>query len=484
MRTAKTLSLFLILILFFGTVSYVSPLSVTHAQQAPPPQVPPVDVSELSKAVKENGKITVIVTLNTEFTPEGYLAKAQAALQRASIKNSQDALLDLLSPDTHVGYKAKYAPIITLTTDENGLNKLASSTLVKDITQEQILKPHLLETIPLIGATNAHDFGITGLGQTIAILDTGVESAHDFLSGKVVAEGCFSKTGSNGICPNPDSFGDSIEPGAAAPCTTDSGCFHGTAVAGVAAGNGTGPGGQPMSGIAKDSTIIAAQITHFDPDDGGTPATTTDIIAASEWVFSLRHQFNIASVNLSFGLNQPFKSISQCSGFSFEPIIANLESAGIAFVASSGNNGFKTALVFPACLEKIISVGATTKDDQVIGFSNSATFLDLLAPGVSITTSTLDNDFTTISGTSFSAPHVAGAFALLKEKNPHLPVTKDLDSLKTTGVLITDGANSHPRIQVDDALGVKKSCDALEKENPSEEKGKGKGIAKGKNICV
>ena len=97
--------------------------------------------------------------------------------------------------------------------------------------------------------------------------------------------------------------------------------------------------------------------------------------------------------------------------------------------------------------------------DEVSDFSNSSPALDLLAPGRWITSSYPEYYFATVSGTSQAAPHVAGAWAVLKSKAPNASVEQLLSALKSTGVSITDSRNNitRSRIQVDAALGVLES---------------------------
>src|SRR5439155_376032 len=112
----------------------------------------------------------------------------------------------------------------------------------------------------------------------------------------------------------------------------------------------------------------------------------------------------------------------------------------------------------PACVSTAVSVGATTKDDQVADFSNVAPFLSLFAPGVSIISSFAGGGFAIASGTSMAAPHVAGTWAVLKQAKPTANVDEILQALTGTGVMIEDTlagtGTTRPRIQVDLALSA------------------------------
>jgi subtilisin family serine protease len=170
-------------------------------------------------------------------------------------------------------------------------------------------------------------------------------------------------------------------------------------------------------------------------------------------VYSLKDTYNIASVNMSLGGGQYF---SNCDSTfpSFKTAVDNLRSAGIATVIASGNNSYTNSISFPACISSAISVGATDKSDVVASYANSASFLNFLAPGSSITSSYPGGLYATASGTSMATPHVAGAWAVLKSAKPTATVSEVLTALVNTGKPITDARNSitKPRIQVDQAV--------------------------------
>lgn len=108
----------------------------------------------------------------------------------------------------------------------------------------------------------------------------------------------------------------------------------------------------------------------------------------------------------------------------------------------------------PGCISSAVSVGSTTKTDQVSSFSNSASFLSLLAPGSSINSSVPGNQFAVFNGTSMATPHVAGAWAILKQRVPNATVIQVLTALQNTGLPVLDTRNNitKPRIRIRQAL--------------------------------
>ena len=244
------------------------------------------------------------------------------------------------------------------------------------------------------------------------MLDTGVDKAHSFLAGKVVSEACFSA----GDCPGGASSSTAV--GSGVPCTYAPGdCEHGTHVAGIAAGRGTS-----FNGVAPGANLIAINVfSRFDSGCGNRPTPcarsfTSDQIKGLERVMALRSSLRISSVNMSLGGGQ---HTANCDTDSRKAAIDNLRSTGIATVISSGNDGSATAVSAPACISTAITVGSTTKTDVVSSLSNSSSLVELLAPGSSINSSVPGGGFGSKSGTSMAAPHVAGAWAVLRQVVPN-----------------------------------------------------------------
>jgi subtilisin family serine protease len=422
----------------------------------------PVVPSHLVQRAAAAGSVRVIVQVGVTAGPEAMLAGDQAvAAQRHLIGSAQSLVLSRLSS---LGHRALHqyttVPFLAVEGGPDVLRALESLRgLVVSVEEDQLHRPVLAESGPLVQAPTAWGAGFDGTGQVVAILDTGVDKFHSFLAGKVVEEACFS---ANGNCPNLGTV--QIGPGAGVPCTyAPSDCQHGTHVAGIAAGRGT-----TFSGVARGAQIMAVQV--FSRIDsvftcGGPPtcalAFTSDILAGLDRVNDIRGTRNFASVNMSLGGGTPTAGCDS-SNFAMKAMIDSLRAAGIATVIASGNNGATAGLSSPACISTAISVGSTTDGgfggtpvDRVSSFSNSAFTLSLLAPGQVTTSSVPGGAFANFQGTSMATPHVAGAWAVLKQVNPSATVSQILTTLQNTGVPVVDFRNglTKRRIRLFDAIG-------------------------------
>jgi hypothetical protein len=295
------------------------------------------------------------------------------------------------------------------------------------------------------------------------VIDTGVQSSHPFLSGQVVSEACLSGNLDQpdlAVCPGDDpTF--AVGPGTGEPCPFN-GCAHGTHVAGIVAGK-NGPASAP-SGTAPGAKLLAIQAASkdLDPASCAQQALTTpcpvfydvDLVDGLWISFQEANALDLAAVNMSVGSGL-FGSACDAEKANYKELIDALRDIGVATVVATGNNGSIDAVAAPACVSSAVRVGnVNSATVQVWGSSNSSSELDLLAPGVSVRSSVPGGGFAILTGTSMAAPHVAGAFAILRQANPTSTVAQLTDQLKTTGRPVTDTRNGLTRslIQLDEAI--------------------------------
>lgn len=421
------------------------------------PVINTLPVQQRHAALLQKARTHGTVPLIVQITPSAQAGKRNTA---AVIAQLQHRVLDAVDGLSHVK-RYQHIPFLAVHATAPALQQMLDLPDIGFIQEDEHYGVLLEESTAAIGAAAAWAYGGSGAGQVVAVVDSGVDGDHPFLAGKLAGEGCFSSsyesTSSNfvslSLCPGEEerAYGT----GVATNCDPAiEGCSHGTRVAGIVAGHA-----DDFSGVAKDADILALQVfSRFENYCGESACVrswVSDQVAALDYVYQQRDSLNIAAVNLSLGGGH-YTDVATCDEVNpaMRILIDMLHEEGIAVIAAAGNNGLSDGLVSPACLSNAISVGATTLGDHIASFSSSATFLDFLAPGQDITTSVPGGGFASSAGTSFSAPHMAGAWAILKAANPDATIETLLSTFANTGHQITDDRNdvTTARIQVDLAL--------------------------------
>ena len=328
---------------------------------------------------------------------------------------------------------------------EDAFFKLIEDERVDRMYYNRPISMSLDESAPLINANDVwNNLGYTGEGVDVCVIDTGIDTDHSALIGRIAGQHCFC---GNNCCPDGTTEDISAE--------DDNG--HGTHVSGIIASSDS-----TYRGIANGSDLYVVKV--LDEYGGGD---LFDVGDAIDWC---RNQgVDIISMSLGDGEEHPGGSI--CPSV-FDTELNNAYNNGITIVAASGNDGFDNGISYPACASNVISVGATYDEDlgyegypsdwvplscfdldadpdELTCYSNTHNgILDLVAPGSEITAAQMGGGFVTKDGTSMSAPHVAGAIALLLDKSPNLDQEDILTTLQGTGV----NAEGWPRIDAEAAL--------------------------------
>lgn len=285
---------------------------------------------------------------------------------------------------------------------------------------------------------------VTGQGVTVVVIDTGINYKRSELGGG------FGK--GRKVVGGYDFHDDDAD-----PMDTDG---HGTQVASVIAASPYTTGGITHRGVAPDAKLVALRVGTADsiPD--------ANIERALRWVIDNYRAFGISIVNLSLG-SGAYPDARTESRFSDE--LEALHEIGVFVVAASGNSNdyssgpiSQDGIAFPAADPSVFAVGAVTSGDLITSWSQRGDELDLLAPGDDIVVPQLLSGYTTVDGTSFASPYVAGAAALVKQIDPKARAG-DLGSiLMSSGTPNRDGdpetgnttALLFSRLNIDSALAM------------------------------
>jgi subtilase family protein len=261
-----------------------------------------------------------------------------------------------------------------------------------------------------------------GPGKPVTIVDVGVDLAHPEFAGR------------------PDTAALNTQ-----RVTDSRDDFHGTAVASVAAAPANGVG---IVGIYPQATLHV-----YDADLSGR-LTDGELIRGIDIAASA----GPGVINLSLG------------GTQFDPalqdVIYSAIRRGSVIVAASGNSREEgNPINFPANMSHVLTVAATDSSDHVASFSSSSVGVDIAAPGVDIPAAVptlyLAAGFTTVDGTSFSAPMVAGAAAWVWTARPDLDNTQLFDIMRWSARDV-----GRPGFDVDTGFGVLDVPAALIREAP------------------
>jgi serine protease AprX len=411
-------------------------------------------VAALTSALNATGINTGIASVDPELA---------VILDNATDDSSVDAVItyramptdediaDLQQIGVLGGTRYHSLPMISVTTTKMQLMAISRLSHVRSIYGNRTLKWNLdVANRNVIGSdrvrrnselTSAnHGSPVTGRGVTVAVLDTGVDGMHGDISGRVIQNVKLADTQSLGV-------GFNYPVSSANLPNTDLVYGHGTFVAGIIAGNGQQSAGK-YAGVASGANILG--ISAGD-------ATLLFILSGFDYLLTNAQAFNVRVVNCSFSANTVFDVNDPVN-------IATkmLTDADINVVFSAGNTGPGPDTLNPYSVAPwVIGVGATDNGGRLADFSSRGEFGSplfrptLVAPGVktvSLRPSTLvsittvsglgeaDSQlsaselpyYTTGSGTSFSAPQVAGVIALMLEVNPQLTPAQVRDILQRT----------------------------------------------------
>ncbi len=405
---------------------------------------------QIADRVERNEPVEVLVLLDDSAeevaerqenarAPKLFQAKGADYRQRLEKRKNrmrslkQEVATAVADADLQVKSEYSVLPVMHLRLDSpRALAKLVGNKKILSIDENRANSAFLTQSLPLIGRNNTQIASAGGAGTTVAVLDTGVDYTRSAFGGCNAPGGACKVVYAQDFAATDNALDDH---------------GHGTNVAGV------------VLGVAPQAKIAALDVFRSDGY-----AYSSDVINAINWCVTNKATYNIAAINMSLGGGKYTAPVNPID--SWGVAIQRAVDAGIVVVASAGNDGYTNAMGTPAAYSNVVSVGAvydanqggigwgsctdaTTAADKVTCFSDSASFLTMLAPGAVITAGDI-----IMGGTSQASPHVAGAAAVLRGPFPSDSVSQLITRLKT-GKTVTDARNglSFPRLDLPSAIG-------------------------------
>ena len=395
------------------------PLALVACQDTPQPTA--LDAPEASLS-RSGGTVDVIVVLKSEFAPGAHAANAARAEEIARglgltprhaygsalfgfAASVPEGRLNALRNDPRVDFVDFDAPVWlperTMARPGSGGGGSTSQDLPFGIDRVE----------GEFSSTKAGD-GSGIVDVDVAIIDTGIDTGHADL---------YVFSGKN--CSKGNSY--------------DDGNGHGTHVAGTVAAidNGTG-----VVGVAPGARLWAVRVLN----NAGS-GTRADVICGIDFVTENAAHIEVANMSLGGSGSDDGKSCIDTTD-AYKKAICNSVAAGVTYAVAAGNSSEDAANSVPAAYPMVITVSAladfdgqpgghgsptcrTDVDDTFANFSNYGAAVDIIAPGVCITSSWSDGGYNTISGTSMASPHVAGAAALYISTQTTRPSPADVQNV-------------------------------------------------------
>ncbi len=423
---------------------------------------------KVEEELEDKEKVSIIVILNDEVTKERFpassgdkgndLIESKIESRKAMVNRQQDkALSELglrevemekkeLSESVGRDFKLKHSYSVINGFSGNvtrkGLEKLRNNPNVAKIYYDNVKYIGLSSSVPQINADDVwplvpNGLNLTGQNQTVCVIDTGVDYTHVNLGN------CSTANFTNGMCGKVISGWDYVN--SDNDPADDHG--HGTHVAGIIVSNHT-----TYKGVAPDAKVVALKAC-----DSSGSCPDSSIVSGIDWCIANKTRFNISIITMSLG-----RGCYNSTCDDIEDIVVNAAndaaSNGIFVDASAGNNNAGgNCAASPACGSNVTAVGGIQDDDTTIQY-NRAPFMNILAPSETITSTLLGGGFTSLSGTSMAAPHVAGVAALMLQFNSSLSPLGVRKIMNNTGKAIADSGVTYKRV---DALAAIQAMDGV-----------------------
>ncbi len=390
---------------------------------------------EVYDQMRNNEEVRVMVELKEPIQEKGFFLKTQKTSSEIE-KEKENIKDDLINQIEEEDIKHIFENTLALELSKEEIYELGNNPNVDLIFADRLVQAFLQDSIPLINANKTwakqiSGINLTGTGETICIIDTGINFTHPDFQNRILAEYCYCSLNEGAVsdcCPDETSEDNNSK--------DNNG--HGTHVAGIVAANGG------IRGVAINVGIVSIKVLNSSGTGSGS-----DIRAAIDWCVSNSSIYNISVISMSLGgdIYNSYCDNSIDGIIYYRDSINSAIAKNISVIVATGNDGNKTHISSPACIQNATAVGATDKSNNIASYSNRNNLTDLFAPGSNINSTNYLGGYIEHSGTSMATPHVAGAFAIVRQffilQNGRVPTPSEIqNALNNTGVLIDDNSGS------------------------------------------
>lgn len=336
------------------------------------------------------------------FARQEYVVKLQDGAGAVSLAAEEEAILEPVIPAWSL-YR----------TDEAGLEAVRQmpgvayiEPVVETVLAESELPPVLPDdprfssqwNMNMVGMPTAWYWGMTGSGVRVGLIDSGVNAAHEDLKGSIIAERNYANDD------HEDSDLSHVDPENVADSSG-----HGTLVAGIIAaqtGNGVGIAG-----------VSGAELVSLKAVGASKRGNTLFMLNAIKEAVDVYH-CDIINISLTFAAD--VKYIREAIGYAVSQGVIVVAASGNTSDGAVGTDGDQHIIRYPAGYDGVVGVGSVDRAGAYYTTSVANASVDICAPGRSVLTTSSTGGYTNATGTSFAAPHVTGAAAVLKGVWPEL----------------------------------------------------------------
>jgi hypothetical protein len=414
-----------------------------------------IDLNILNEVDKGKDQIKVIVKLRDQEEQEienGLVSSNSVGINSVNTKsvdvnsqiiNERENIISSLEIEEKVTHQFIYSNAFSAELTVEEIEQLINDDRVDYVYYDYPVSAFLQQSVPLINATSTwglqvNNINLTGAGQAVCVIDTGVDYTHPDLGG-CLGEGCKVLGGYDFVNDNADPMDDHY--------TSSSSHSHGTHVAGIVAANGG------RMGVASEANIIAIKALNYEGS-----GYLTHISAGMDWCINHSEDYNISVISMSLGGDPIYTTY--CNNDLLAGKVTDAFNKNISVVIATGNSGLPNNISAPSCIQKAIRIGSTDKSDVLSSFSNRWGLDLLFAPGSSISSTLWLNagrgDYGFKSGTSMATPHAAGAIAIINQyltlRNKTMTPQQIQNVLFDTGTVFSADGRDYSRIDVYSAI--------------------------------